>query len=116
MKTKKTENEINKIKKWEEKIEQEDLKYKGSSHMYDFEQFEAVRSFGDTGKISKDEEEMDQTSLLENMVNFNNKSRPTSKQDKDKIRNTFSSVNALYDGPELTVNAFRSEIFPIKAT
>ena len=30
--------------------------------------------------------------------------------------NTFDSVNALYEGQELTLNAFRSGIFPIKAT
>ena len=40
-------------------------------------------------------------------------------QEKNKIRrkrNTFESVNALYEGQELTLNAFRSGIFPIKAT
>ena len=57
---------------------------------------------------------MDQTNLLENMVNFINKSRPISKEHKDKKRNTFDSVNALYEGRELTVNAFRSGMFPIK--
>ena len=43
------------------------------------------------------------------------KSRPRSKKDKDKKRNTFNSVNALYEGRELTLNAFESGIFPIKA-
>ena len=46
--------------------------------MYDFQQFETTRSFGDsiyTGKISIDEVEMDQTNLLDNIVNFNNKSK-----------------------------------------
>ena len=40
-------------------------------------------------------------------------------QKKNKIRrkrNTFESVNALYEGQELTLNAFRSGIFPIKTT
>ena len=32
------------------------------------------------------------------------------------IKNTFESVNALYEGRELTLSAFRSRIFPIKAT
>ena len=47
-------------------------------------------------------------------MKFSNKSRPRSKEDKDKKRNTFDSVNAVYKGPELTLNAFRSGMFPIK--
>ena len=57
---------------------------------------------------------MDQTNLLENMVKFNNKSRPRSKEGKDKKRNTFDSVNSLYEGRELTLSAFKSGIFPKK--
>ena len=44
---------------------------------------------------------MDQTNLLEIMLKFNNKSRPRSKEDMDKKRNTFHSVNFLYKGREL---------------
>ena len=33
-----------------------------------------------------------------------------------RIRNTFDSVNAPYEGLELTLNDFRIEIFPIEAT
>ena len=50
------------------------------------------------------------------MVKFNNKSRSKRKKGKDKKRNTFDSVSALYEGRELTLNAFRSGIFPIKET
>ena len=57
---------------------------------------------------------MDQTNLLENMVKFNNYSRLKTKEDKDKKRNTFHSVSVLYEGRELTLNAFRSGIFPTK--
>ena len=57
---------------------------------------------------------MDQTNLLDNAVDFNNKSRPRSKEDKDKKQNTFKSVSAFYEGRELTLNAFRSGVFPIK--
>ena len=56
---------------------------------------------------------MDQGNLFENMVQFNNKSRPKTK--KGGKKKTFESVNALYKGRELILNAFRSEIFPIKA-
>ena len=57
---------------------------------------------------------MDQTNLLENVIEFNNQSRSRSKEDKNKKWNTFNSVGVLYEGRELTLNAFRSGIFPIK--
>ena len=58
---------------------------------------------------------MDQTNLLENRVEFNNKSRSRKKEDKER-KNTFESVNPLYECRELTLNAFRSGLFSIKAT
>ena len=59
---------------------------------------------------------MDQRNLLENMVEFNEKSRPRKKEDKEKERNTFESVNALYESRKLTLNSFKTGNFPIKAT
>ena len=58
---------------------------------------------------------MDQTNLLENIVKFNNKSKPKTKEGRDKNKNTFDSVIALYEGGELTLNVLRCVIFPIKA-
>ena len=44
---------------------------------------------------------MKQTKLLENIVKFNNKSKPKkNKNGKDKRRNTFDSVNSIYEGRE----------------
>ena len=58
---------------------------------------------------------MDQSNLLENMVKFTRKSKPKTKEGRDdKKRNTFDSINALYEDRELILNAFRSVIFPIK--
>ena len=87
--------------------------------MYDFQKSETIRSFGDSiyaGKINMDETEMNQTNRLENMIKVKNKSKPNTIEGKDKKRNTFDSVNALYEGRELTLNAFKSGIFPLKAT
>ena len=45
-------------------------------YIYQFQQIEAIRSFGDniyTGKIIIDEAERDQSNILENMPEFNNK-------------------------------------------
>ena len=49
---------------------------------------------------------MDQSNLLENMVEFNNKIRPKKRE----------SITALYKSRELILNAFRSGTFPIKVT
>ena len=49
-----------------------------------------------TGKTSIDGADMDQTNLLDNIVDFNNKSRKRSKENQDKKRNNFNSVSALY--------------------
>ena len=57
---------------------------------------------------------MDQTNLLESIIKFKNKSRSKRKEGRDKKRNTFDRVTALYECRELALNAFKSEIFPIK--
>ena len=60
-------NEINDIKKWECKIKRSDLKYETNRHIYDFQKYDTIRSFGYNiyiAKISINEAEMDQTDLL----------------------------------------------------
>ena len=57
---------------------------------------------------------MDQTNLLENMVEPNSKYRLKTKEGKGKKRDTFDSVSALYEGRELTLSAYRSIKFPIR--
>ena len=119
MRSNKIKNETDEIKKWEEKVERKELKHERHKYTYDFQQFETIRYFGDsayTGKINIDENERDQSKPLKNMVKFNNKSKPKTKGGKDNKRNTFYSVNALYEGRELTLNAFKEEVLPIKAT
>ena len=54
--------------------------------------------------------------FIENLVEFNNKSRPKNKEGKDEKRDTYESAYTFYEGRELTLNAFKSAIFPIKAT
>ena len=114
MRTDEIKNEKDETKNWEYKIKQKDLKYQEGKHKYNF-QLEAIRFFGESiysGKISIHEADMDQTNLLENLKKFNDKSRSKTKEGKDKKQNTIDSVNALYDDRELTLNAFRSGMFP----
>ena len=79
MRTDDINNEKFEIRKRKEKIKWKELKYKTNKYLYDFQQFEVIRFFGDsiyTGKINIDEAEMDQTNLLENMIKLSNKSKP----------------------------------------
>ena len=56
------------------------------------------------------------TNLLKYIVEFNDKSRSRTKEGKNKKRDTYESTYALYEGQELTLNAFKCGMFPIKTT
>ena len=117
MRTNETKNEIDEIKKWEEQVERKDLKRKINKYLYDFQQFEIIISFGDTiyyNKINIYEAVRDQSNPLENMAKFNNRSKPNTKEGKNKKQNIFD--NAFYEGRKSTLKAFESGIFPIEAT
>ena len=75
----KLKNEIDEVKKWEEKNKQKDLVCKINRYKYDFQQYETIRFFSDSiynGKISIDEAVIDQRSLLDGLKDFNDSSRP----------------------------------------
>ena len=93
-----------KLKKWEEKVKLKDLKCETKKYTCDFEQYETIRYFGDsfyTRKANIVKTEEDQSNLLKNIVEFNDKYRPMSKEGKDKIGNTYESAHDLYDGRDL---------------
>ena len=123
MGTDEIKNEIYQIKKYKEKIKREDLKYQTKKDTYDFQQYETVRSFGEsiyTRKASIVEVEEDQTNLLENLVEFGNKSRLkqrgyNKKEILMKVHMLFMDINSLWILTKciLTLNAFKSGIFPI---
>ena len=86
MRTNEIKNEIDEIKKWEEKIKRKDLIYKANKYKYDFQSYETIRSFGEsiyTGKINTDESEMDQSNLLKNSAEFRERSRPKPTEGKN---------------------------------
>ena len=87
--------------------------------LYGFQKCQTISYFGDSilsGKITKNEADEKQRNILNNTLEFNDKARRKSKADKKWKRDTYESVNALHEGRELTLNAFRSRIFPIKPT
>ena len=63
----KPENEKTKLSKTIQNMEQIGILYT-YIYIYDFQNFEAIRSFGDSiyaGKVNLDEEEIDQTNLFQ---------------------------------------------------
>ena len=74
MKNSEFKNEKDEIKNWKNKIKRNDLNYETNKYIFGFQQFETIKSFGDsiyTDKINIDGAEIDQNNLLENFVNFN---------------------------------------------
>ena len=88
-----------KLKKWEEKVKWKDLIYKANKYNYDFQQFEMIRSFGEsiyTGKINIDEAEIDQSDLLKKLIEFNSKFKPrTIEGNKEKRRYLWKCICSL---------------------
>ena len=87
------------------------MKYERKKHIYDFQQYETIRSFGDsiyTCKANIVETEEKRSHLLKNIIEFNDKSRSKTKEGKYK-KEKLMKVRILF-------NAFKSRIFPIKAT
>ena len=87
------------------------MKYETSKYVYDFQKFQTTRFVGDTiynGTITISEADQKENRFLNNIVDFNNKTRPTSKADE--------SANAVIEGRKLTLNAFKSATFPLKLT
>ena len=85
--TNEIKNKIDEIKKWEEIIKRKNLKYETNKNRFHFQQFKTIRFFGDNiynGKINIKEAKMNQAILLENILDFRNKSRPRSNKDKEK--------------------------------
>ena len=85
MRTNKIKNEIDEIKKWEEKIRRKDLVYKANKYTYDFQQYEIITYSDDSiynGKSSIDEAEIDESSLLDVLTGFNDRSRPKGAEGK----------------------------------
>ena len=68
-----------------------------------FWQSQTIRFFEDSifsGKITLSETDKKQTNLLENILRFNSKLRPRSKD-------TFEKVTALHESRKLTLNLFK---------
>ena len=74
---------------------------KQKKYVYDLQKYETIRYFGDsiyTLKINIAESEEDQGNPLSNIVEFNNKFRPRSKEGNYQKGNTYENAYTLYEG------------------
>ena len=94
--------------------------YYSSKEPFHFRMFKTTRPFGDdiySSKITINEADQEQSDLVEYILNFNIKTRRKNKDDKKKHKkNILNSTQNLYYGRELVINAFKSELFPLKST
>ena len=81
-----------KLKNGKQKLRQKDLQYERKKHIYDFQQYDNIRFFSDniyTGKININKPEMDQSNLLKNWEEFSEKSKPRTKEGKNKRKKKY---------------------------
>ena len=106
--------EIDKITEIEKTVDREKLVYRASEYTYSFQNFRTIRAFGRdiyNGEITLKEVDEDQTSLLNEIMNFRVKSKP---QDEEKKKDVLTNLYKFFKGREKVLNAFDSKIIPIK--
>ena len=71
-----------KLKTGKKKLDEKTKCIIANKYKYNLQQYEKVRSFANSiynGKISMDEDDIDQNSLLDGLTDFNDRFRPKSK-------------------------------------
>ena len=79
--------EIDKITEIEKTVDREKLVYKASVYTYSFQNFRTIRAFGRdiyNGEITLKEADEDQASLLNEIMNFRDKTKPQDEEKKKK--------------------------------
>ena len=79
--------EIDKISEIEKTVEREKLVYRAREYTYSFQNFRTIRTFGRdiyNGEITLKEADEDQSSLLNEIKNFRDKTKPQDEEKKQK--------------------------------
>ena len=88
--------------------------YETRKYVYNFQQFEAIRLFAKNmfaDKITLNNADKHQSDLLIQIVDLNKDTNL--RRIKRKKRGTYESINVLYNGTQMVLDAFKSEIFPL---
>ena len=97
-------------KKKEKKTKRKDSVYETNKYVYNFQQYEIIRSIAEnifTGKITLDNVDKDQSVLLNDFIDFNERTNQKIYRKKLK-RDIIESLKVLYEGRETVLNAFKS--------
>ena len=109
--------EIDKITEIEKTVDREKLLYRASEYTYSFQNFRIIRAFGRdiyNDEITLKEADEDQASLLNEIMNFRDKTKPKDEEKKKKKKDVLTNLYKFFEGREKVLNAFDSKIFPIK--
>ena len=110
--------EIDKISEIEKTVDREKLVYRASEYTYSFQNFRTIRTFGRdiyNGEITIKEADEDQSSLLNEIKNSRDKTKPQDVEKKtQKKKDVLKNLYNFFEGREKVLNAFDSKIFPIK--
>ena len=99
-------------------IDKEKLIYKSNKYTYDFRNFQAIRIFGKDiyeGQITFEEGDEDQSDLLNEIKNFNDKIRPKNNIKKQEKEIVLKNLYDFFDGREKALNDFKNKIFLTKS-
>ena len=86
-------------------------------YIYDFRIFNTVRTFGRDiyeGKITLKEADEDHSELINDINEFNEKTRPKTKDKKEK-RIVMKNLHNFFSAREIVLNEFKSKIFLTKS-
>ena len=109
--------EIDKITEIEKTVDREKLVYRANEYTYSFQNFRTIRAFGRdiyNFEITLKETDEDQASLLNEIINFREKTKPRDEEKKKEKKNVLANLHKFFEGREKVLNAFDSKIFPIK--
>ena len=109
--------EIHKISEIEKTVEREKLVYRASEYTYSFQNFQTIKTFGRdiyNGEITLKEADEEQSSLLNEIRKFRDKTKPQDQEKKTRKKDVLKNLYNFFEGREKVLNAFDSKIFPIK--
>ena len=112
------EEEFNKIKEIEKKVDREKLVHKSNKNKYSFKIFQTIRTFGEdiySGEITLEEADEYQSNLSNKVKKFIMKTKPRKDKKIQEKENVKENLENFYIGREMILNAFKSEIFLTKS-
>ena len=103
-----------KLKKQKKTVDREKLVYRASEYTYSFKNFRTIRTFSRDiyeGKITLEEANEDQSNLLNEIMNFRDKTRPKNDKKKQEKKIVLENLYELFEAREIILDGFDSKVF-----